>query len=243
MTRYYILILEDDLVTSVALTKALQNELPDTHILRATSLFEARLLTASFDIQFFLLDIKLPDGNGIDLVLDISSRSPLAGVAIMTADALPKHRDRASSYGALHFYEKPVPPRNLAQVIRTHRTATPASDTSFTASLSRLGVLEVIQLKCLARASLRLDFRLSNGRFGSVYLDDGQIIHAETSANTDAETTTGMPALAEILAWRGGRIEEVKDQPPPKPTLEGNWQGILLEAAQLFDELEGNKPS
>jgi DNA-binding response OmpR family regulator len=243
MKGFNILILEDEVVTSVALMKALQTELPDVHAFRAASLFEARVFLASFDLQFFIIDILLPDGNGIDFIRDVTAKNPEAGVVIITSEPLPKHRDRATSFGALYFLEKPVAPRLLGQVIRSHRSAlsgaAPGCETSFSGSLTRLSVLDVIQLKCLARASLRLVFTLTDGRFGSVYFQDGQIIHAEANRTASAAPLTGMPGLTEILAWRGGKIEEVKDREPPQSTLSGDWQGMLLQAAQLQDERDG----
>jgi DNA-binding response OmpR family regulator len=240
MKGYHILILEDDVITSVALAKALQTELPDSHILRAGTLFEARLLFSSFEIQFFLIDVHLPDGNGIDFVLDISGRNPKAAAVIMTAEPLPKYRDRAQSFGALYFFEKPVSPRTLGQIIRNHRAATygasPGSDTSFTASLTRLSVVDVIQLKCLARATLRLDFTLKDGRCGSIYLSDGNIVHAEANVRGGGTSLLGLGALAQIVSWRGGKIDEVKGAEQPRPTITGEWQGLLLHAAQMADE-------
>ena len=240
MKGFNILILEDDVITSVSIAKALQTELPDAHVLRASSLFEARLLLTSFDISFFLIDINLPDGNGIDFILDVTARNPKAAAVIMTAEPLPKYRDRASTFGALYFFEKPVTPRSVGQIIRNHRASTfgavPGSETSFTASLTRLNVVDVIQLKCLGRASLRLDFTLKDGRCGSIYFQEGNIIHAEATTSPGSQPLVGFAALTQIVGWRGGKIDEVKGAEQPTPTIQGGWQALLLEAAQAFDE-------
>jgi len=247
MKRFSIFIVEDDLVTSVALAKALHTELPDAQILRASTLYEARLILASFEIHFFVVDVNLPDGNGIDFIVDITSKNPGAAVVVMTADALPKHQDRATTYGALYFIEKPISARTLGQVIRTHRAntfaAAPKSDTSFSAALTRLTALDVLQLKCLGHATLRLDFSLRDGRFGSVYLQEGQIIHAESNRDPASTPVTGIQALAEILGWRGGKIAETKGVDPPARSLNGSWQSLLLEAAQLGDEMPSSIPT
>jgi DNA-binding response OmpR family regulator len=246
MKQFSIFIVEDDLVTSVMLAKALHTELPDAQILRASTLYEARLILASFEVHFFVIDVNLPDGNGIDFIVDVTSKNPQAGVVVMTADALPKHQDRATTYGALYFIEKPVSPRALGQVIRTHRANTfdtvIGSDTSFTAALTRLTALDVLQLKCLGHATLRLDFSLRDGRFGSVYLLEGQIIHAESNRDATSTPITGLKALAEILGWRGGKVVETKGADPPGRTLEGTWQSLLLEAAQIGDETPPSLP-
>jgi DNA-binding response OmpR family regulator len=242
MKGFNILILEDETVTAVALTKALRTELPDAHTFRAASLFEARLFLAAFELHFFIIDILLPDGNGIDFIRDVTAKHPEAGVVIITSEPLPKHRDQATSFGALYFLEKPVAPRLLGQVVRSHRIANfeaQGSETSFSASLTRLSALDVLQLKCLARATLRLDFSLKDGHFGSVYFQDGQLVHAEANRAADTPPLTGLPGLSEILSWRGGKIAEVKDPELPRPTLHGDWQGLLLQAAQMHDEKAG----
>lgn len=239
--RFCLLILDDDVVTSVSLARAMQDEMPDAQVLRAGSLYEARLVLASFEVDFFLIDVRLPDGNGIDFILDITTKDPTAGVVITTADPMPKYRDQASAFGALHFFEKPVAPRTLGQIMRNHRAArfgaTPGSDTSFSASLTRLTVMDVIQLKCLSRATLRLDLTLRDGRHGSLYFSDGEITHAEAAMGpTNAEVKSGQPALVEILTWRAGKIEEVRDCELPASTINTPWQALLLNAAQQADE-------
>ncbi len=240
MKKFALMILEDDVVTSVSLSRALQSELPDIDIHRASTVQEARLLLDAFDLDFFVLDVHVPDGCGIDFIIDITGKNPLAGVVIMTADAVPSMRDRATAFGILHFFEKPVHPRALAQIVRAHRSASPAfegrKDTSFAGSLTRLTVLDVVQLKCLGRATLRLDFTLSDGRHGSIHFREGEIIHAEAMAGDGSDQVEGMSALSRILAWRGGSIHEVKSGELPPATLEAPWQGLLLEAAQRADE-------
>src|SRR5262249_45827872 len=154
MKSIRILLLEDAFVTSLAMGRALEAELPDCMVVRAQSLYEARLLLRTYDFQFFVVDIQLPDGCGVDFLPEIAERAPGAGVVIVTATPLPKYRQKASEYGVLYFMEKPVEVRQLAgRIARRIRSASvpaPAiSDTSFSASLRNLSPMDVIQLKCL----------------------------------------------------------------------------------------------
>lgn len=56
--------------------------------------------------EVVILDIRLPDGNGIDLLKEIKQRS-LAGKTVMfTSYAYPHYRKKCLSAGADHFFNK-----------------------------------------------------------------------------------------------------------------------------------------
>jgi DNA-binding NarL/FixJ family response regulator len=239
MNRFCVLVLEDAVVTSVAVSRALELELPDCVILRAQSLFEAKLLLKTYDVHFFILDIRLPDGCGIDLLPDIVSKNPSAGVVIVTACPLPKHRDSALQYGVLHFMEKPIDPRLLGSLAREYRHAAfgtgPTSDTSFSASLKRLTASDIIQIKCLARATIALDFTLRDHRHGRLFFEDGEVVHAEVGAHPKNEAKEGIDAFREIVSWRGGKVEEL-NLPAERRTIDQTWQELVLSTLQWLDE-------
>ena len=241
MKSVKILLLEDAFVTSLAMGRALEAELPDCVVMRAQSLYEARLLLRTYDFQFFVVDIQLPDGCGVDFLPEIAERAPGAGVVIVTATPLPKYRQRASEFGVLYFMEKPVEVRQLASRIgRRVRKAAALSDTtsdaSFTAFLRNLTVLDVIQLKCLARASVRLDISRSDGAVGRIYLSRGEVVHAEVIPASGLGCKEGAEAFNETLSWRGGTVVEEPDAQAPQITIQGTWQSLILEAFQRTEE-------
>jgi len=241
MKAVRILLLEDAFVTSLAMGRALEAQLPGCIVMRAQSLYEARLLLRTYEFQFFVVDIQLPDGCGIDFLPEIAERAHGAGVVIVTATPLPKYRERASEFGVLYFMEKPVEVRQLAGRIakRIHSAAAPSattSDTSFTASLQKLSALDVIQLKCLARASVRLDFTRSDGAVGRIYLSGGEVVHAEVIPSSGAACKEGPEAFNEALSWRGGTVVEELGAEAPQITIQGTWQSLILNACQRMDE-------
>jgi DNA-binding NarL/FixJ family response regulator len=244
MSKFCVMILEDAVVTSVAVSRALELELPGCIILRAQSLFEARLLLKTYDIHFFILDIRLPDGCGTDLLPDIVRKNPSAGVVIVTACSLPKPHDSTLQYGVLHYMEKPVDPRVLGSLAREYRHAAfgsaGGSDTSFSASLRRMSATDIIQLKCLARATVGLDFTLRDHRHGRLYFEDGEIVHAEVNAHPKTVAKEGIDALREIVGWRGGRVEEL-NLPVEQKTIQAPWQELLLDVLQWLDEEAGRQ--
>jgi len=208
--------------------------------MRAQSLFEARLMLRTYDFRLFIVDIQLPDGCGIDFLPEIAQRAPDASVVIVTIMRLPKYRQRAAEFGVLHYMEKPVDVRVLASCVASllHGTETvPASsDTSFAASLRNLSAVDVVQLKCLARASVRLDFTRSEGMLGRIYLHGGEVVHAEVISPSGLGGKEGIEAFYETLSWGGGKVDEVSDAPAPRTTIQGRWQNLMLDACHRIDE-------
>ena len=232
--RFSILVLDDDICVMTVMTKALKAALPDATLLTARSISEAQMLVAEYKIHFFLLDVHLPDGTGIDLLCDIQTTNPAAKCVIMTAAALPEYRDQAAALGVLRFMEKPVDVKGICALAREHRDnllseATAVKSNQFAATLSSLSSMDIIQLKCLARVTQALEFIAPQGQ-GRVYFYKGEIVHAET------QNAAGETAFQQIVGWRGGRVVEVTDTAEPKRTITANWQGLLLNAAQAIDE-------
>ncbi len=228
------LVLEDDSASLALVAQAVRFELPDAEVLVARTMADARLLLKRYEFQLFILDIQLPDGCGIDFLYDIQLAQPDATVVIVTGVPLPEYRDQATAFGVLHFMEKPLNPRALGALARSQREklqGPQAGETAyFTASLTRLTTLDIIQLKCLGRSTQRLDFIGKKDRYCHIYFVDGEIIHAET------DTKQGAEAFNEIVSWRGGKVLEANDVPVPTRSIQGDWQNLLLHAVQWSDE-------
>jgi CheY-like chemotaxis protein len=232
--QFRVLVLEDDLISQVSASQVIQRAAPEGILLMARSLAEGRRLLAKYEFHLCVLDIQLPDGSGIDFLYDIQVSSPHACVAILTGVPLPHYRDQAEAFGVLHFMEKPADPKQLGGLVRDQwekcRALQAQAATGFSAALTQLSTLDIIQLKCLGRKSVSLDFIGHHGKHGRIYFKDGEIHHAETDAKK------GVDAFNEIVGWRGGQVVEIAEPPPPSRTVEGNWQGLLMNAVQWVDE-------
>ena len=234
MKKFCLMVLEDEPVTSVLLGKALRNAMPDELVLTSRSLAEARLLLGEYPIDFFCLDVHLPDGSGIDFIYEAMVKNPAASIIVMTADPLPEYRAQATAYHVLLFTEKPLDYKAVATRARECRDARAlharGNTGFFSASLSQLTVLDIIQMKCLSHATQVIDFTSARDGRGRIYFQNGEIIHAETAA-AKAEA-----AVSEVVGWRGGRAQEVADAPPAERSIFSSWQSLLLSAAQAADE-------
>lgn len=78
-----------------------------------------RLLANGTDFAFCLTDMRLPDGNGLSLIKEISRDYPHIPVAMITAYGKVDDAVTALKYGAFDFVSKPVDLEVLRNMVRT----------------------------------------------------------------------------------------------------------------------------
>jgi DNA-binding response OmpR family regulator len=233
--KFCVLVLDDDICLTTMLTKALRNGLPNAEVLTARSVAEAQLMVSEYKIQFFILDVNLPDGTGIDFLCDLRTFNPEARVMMMTATPVLEYEERSHELGVLWFRQKPVDNQEIVKLVRCHyentghATSLQNAEGQFAVSLTCLSALDIIQLKCLSNATLTLQVASPSG-IGRIYFENGQIVHAET------QEAQGEGAFEQILRWKGGRIKEMPVLSKPPHTITTGWQGLLLNIAQRIDE-------
>jgi CheY-like chemotaxis protein len=84
----------------------------------AGTIAEARRILATERVDLVLLDVRLPDGSGLDLARELSSEpEPRPQVVVMSASVLPAERDAALISGAGHFLPKPYAPAELTRLV------------------------------------------------------------------------------------------------------------------------------
>jgi len=88
----------------------------------AADLTEARVLLQCQKFDLLLLDLKLPDGNGLDLLRQVKALYPDADVVVMTAFATISSAVRAMQIGASDYLTKPFGREELTKVLeRAHQ--------------------------------------------------------------------------------------------------------------------------
>ncbi len=80
---------------------------------------EARRALQSQAFDFCLTDMRLPDGNGLDLVRDIAEQFPELPTAVITAHGKVEDAVRALKMGAFDFVSKPVDLAILRKLVNT----------------------------------------------------------------------------------------------------------------------------
>ncbi|RKM58076.1 DNA-binding response regulator [Butyrivibrio sp. X503] len=100
-----ILIVEDDMTLNNGLCQALKDN--DRQIVSCESITEAKEQLLLGMVSLILLDINLPDGNGIDLLKEIKEKSPQIPVILLTANDTDKDIVAGLEQGADDYITKP----------------------------------------------------------------------------------------------------------------------------------------
>lgn len=99
-----ILIVEDDRALSGGITLALQTE--ELKMTQCNHMRAARVQLASTDFDLLILDINLPDGNGLDLLSDVKQKYNLP-VILLTANDMETDVVTGLELGADDYITKP----------------------------------------------------------------------------------------------------------------------------------------
>jgi CheY-like chemotaxis protein len=232
-----ILLLEDTRTVQNYIRDVLR-ALPFKHqVLAARRIAEAQDLAAAQAVDLFIVDIGLPDGDGIDFLCEMAVAHASARALIITSTPTDDYRDRARQLGVLNFLPKPLQRKPLLDAVT--RLLTPAQDVDvedaggFEGTLGGLAPADIIQLKCLSRATGVIELCHENS-IGLVWFETGEIVHAESSS--DAEYLIGVAAFRAIVGWSTGTVREVQREAPPGRSITADWQSLLLDASQVSDE-------
>ncbi|WP_317933006.1 sigma-54 dependent transcriptional regulator [Halioxenophilus sp. WMMB6] len=92
---------------------------------RAANLDAARQKLAQHRYQFCLTDMRLPDGNGIDLVKEVQQSHPQMPIVVLTAHGNMDTAVEAMKAGAYDFITKPVDLEQLRQLVNSALAVSP----------------------------------------------------------------------------------------------------------------------
>lgn len=225
-----VLLLEDSPITAFVLERAILLHLPHCRPIWARNLKEARLRTSSIPVDIFVVDIGLPDGSGLDFLWEMSAVHPNARALVMTGTPLPEHQAQSAALGALRLVKKPVTGPTIVELLQEALDSSHSTQSgAFQATLLDLTPLDLIQLKCLARATSLMQFTTLDQQ-GTLHFREGEIVHAEVG------DLTGIDALQEIFSWRKGNVRESAPDLSIVPTIDCPWQSLLMQVAQAADE-------
>lgn len=115
-TKKTILLVEDEgSVRSVLFRKLSQK---GYHVITSRMFQEAKsFLLGSLKIDLAIVDIKLPDGQGLDLMPLIKESSPSAEVIVLTGYGTIELAVNASKLGAFHFVTKPFDLNSFLDIV------------------------------------------------------------------------------------------------------------------------------
>jgi two-component system, OmpR family, KDP operon response regulator KdpE len=124
-----ILLVEDEdlnrTLVKAVLARAQIQTVRDAEVLDAGSLAAARERLHEENVDLVLLDMNLPDGNGLTLARELAAQGSVAdrerpAVVAVTASVLPQDRAAAIAAGCDGFLDKPYAAADLVAVVATH---------------------------------------------------------------------------------------------------------------------------
>jgi CheY-like chemotaxis protein len=124
-----ILLVEDEelnrTLVKAVLSRAQIAAVRDAEVLDASSLAGAREKLNTEDVDLILLDMNLPDGNGLTLASELAAGKVAPGrprpiVVAVTASVLPQDRAAALEAGCDGFLDKPYAAADLVATVADH---------------------------------------------------------------------------------------------------------------------------
>jgi two-component system, OmpR family, KDP operon response regulator KdpE len=123
-----ILLVEDEelnrTLVKAVLSRADVEAVRSAEVLDATSLSAAREKLRTEQVDLILLDMNLPDGNGLTLARELAAGRPdghaKPAVVAVTASVLPQDRAAAMEAGCDGFLDKPYAAADLVATVARH---------------------------------------------------------------------------------------------------------------------------
>jgi CheY-like chemotaxis protein len=120
MSRDVVLVVEDEwpnrALLKATLDRAAIPRVREAVVLEAANLAEARTHLAAGRIDLIVLDVRLPDGDGLTLARELNAADRRPRILVLSASVLASERTVALDAGTDAFMAKPFVP---ADVVRT----------------------------------------------------------------------------------------------------------------------------
>lgn len=117
------ILLVDDHSSNLRLSEmAVSAAFNDYHVHRAETYIEGAALLHDLDVDVALVDIELPDGNGLHIAQEVRAKSPEALVIILSVRDERDYFDMAYRAGADAYITKPYNMQDVLELIQELNT-------------------------------------------------------------------------------------------------------------------------
>jgi len=220
-----VLIVDDEETLTWSMAKSLSRDRDKYEVIIANNGREALGLLKKDKIDLVISDIRMPDINGLDLLVRIKMEHPQTKVIIMTAYGSSDVQKEANRRGSLFYIEKPFEINDIRKII----IDLIGKKKGFQGKVFDVQLTDIIQMNCLGRLTTALVIT-RNGEKGVIYFNEGEIIHAECGEKK------GSDAFYRILSWDEGEFISNIGFIPPVQTIFQSWEHLLVEAMRRTDD-------
>jgi len=220
-----VLIVDDEETLTWSMARSLSRDKDKYEVIIANNGREALNQLKKNNVDLVISDIRMPDINGLDLLVSIKKEYPQTKVIIMTAYGSSDVQREANQRGSLYYVEKPFEIADIRKII----IDLIGRKKGFRGKVFGLQLTDIIQMNCLGRLTTALIIT-RDGEKGVIYLNEGEIIHAECGEQK------GTDAFYKILSWQEGEFVSNIGVMPPVQTIYQNWEHLLVEAMRRTDD-------
>jgi DNA-binding response OmpR family regulator len=220
-----VLIVDDEETLTWSMAKSLSKDKDKYEVMIANNGKEALNLLKMNKIDLVISDIRMPDINGLDLLVRIKKEHPETKVIIMTAYGSSDVQKEANRRGSLFYVEKPFEISDIRKII----IDLIGRKKGFQGKVFGLQLTDIIQMNCLSRVTAALTIT-KDGERGVIFLNEGEIVHAECGEEK------GTDAFYRILSWQEGEFVSNIGIISPVQTIHQSWEHLLVEAMRRSDE-------
>src|SRR4030043_1399567 len=165
-----VLIVDDEETLTWSMAKSLSKDKDKFEVIIANNGGEAVNLLKKNEIYLVLPDIRMPDINGLDLLVKIKKEYPKTRVIIMTAYGSSDVQREANRRGSLFYVEKPFEISDIRKIIIDLL----GKKRGFQGKVFGLQLTDIIQMNCLGRLTTAL-FITKDGERGIIYLNEERL--------------------------------------------------------------------
>ena len=220
-----VLIVDDEETLTWSMAKSLSKDRDKYEVMIANNGKEAFQLLKTNKIDLVISDIRMPDINGLDLLVMIKKEFPETKVIIMTAYGSADVQKEANQRGSLFYIEKPFEISDIRKII----IDLIGKRRGFHGKVVGLQLTDIIQMNCLSRLTTALVVT-RDGEKGVIYFNEGEVVHAECGDQKGTE------AFYKILTWQDGEFVSNIGFIPPIQTIYQSWEHLLVEAMRRDDD-------
>jgi CheY-like chemotaxis protein len=185
--------------------------------------------------DMLVVDERMPVMSGLQFVRLARTQLPSVPIVVLTGHAEEQAWQSLIREGIEALLQKPTCSEGfqtlfltLSQLLALERQH------GFRGVMHDVQLQDILQLECLRRNSSVLVVS-SKSESGEIFIRTGSIVHAAVGV------LTGDVAFYHLLNLQDGEFRLKAYEEPPVQTIMANWETLLMEAAQLRDEVAGRE--
>jgi CheY-like chemotaxis protein len=217
-----VLIVDDEVNLRFAIERRLRKAGMETGSASTVRHAIDRLRSEAYDVV--LCDLRMPGGNGTQLLQWLGSYSPSTKIIVVSAFVTPEFRKTYAPTGRLRIVEKPI---DLDVLVGTLEELGPRK--GFYGNAIEVELFDYVQMIALSGRDKLVEVTTPTGK-GLIWFEHGDIVHVEY------DQYRGEMAFYKLLGVNRGTFKEVFNREPPMQTVVRSSTHLLMEAARRADE-------